>query len=83
MLRVHLTDACVCCASMQVMLTLFIAIGGGLVAAFLSYHLALTAAGLTTYELVKQQQAMPCSDGVWGEPRHNADRLAAPVRHAA
>lgn len=64
--HVHLThaDDCICCVSVQVMLTLFIAIGGGLVAAFLSYHLALTAAGLTTYEIVKRQQAMPCSGRV-------------------
>lgn len=64
--HVHLTQADdrICCAGVQVMLTLFIAIGGGLVAAFLSYHLALTAAGLTTYEIVKRQQAMSCSDRV-------------------
>ena len=63
---VHLTHAgdCICCASAQVMLTLFIAIGGALVAAFLGYHLALTAAGLTTYEIAKRQQAMPSSGRV-------------------
>ena len=62
--ELHLAHAydCVCCASVQIMLTLFIAIGGGLVAAFLSYHLALTAAGLTTYEIMKRQQAISCSD---------------------
>ena len=58
----HVYD-CVCRVSMQIMLTLFIAIGGGLVAAFLSYHLALTAAGLTTYEVMKQQQAIPALIG--------------------
>ncbi|KAK9846363.1 hypothetical protein WJX81_002404 [Elliptochloris bilobata] len=41
-----------------VMLTLFMAIAGGLVAAFLSYHLALTSVGLTSYEVMKQQQAL-------------------------
>lgn len=41
----------------QVTLALFIAIAGLLVAAFLAYHLALTACGLTSYETLKRQQA--------------------------
>lgn len=41
----------------QVTLALFIAIAGLLVAAFLAYHLALTACGLTSYETMKRQQA--------------------------
>ena len=41
----------------QVTLALFIAIAGLLVAAFLAYHLALTACGLTSYETIKRQQA--------------------------
>lgn len=72
-----------CYMRAQVTLTLFMAIADLLVATFLTYHTALIAAGLTTYEVVRRDQALSVlgagtkrrSDeyaaGAWG--RHEAD----------
>ena len=82
-----------CYVRAQVTLTLFLAIADLLVATFLTYHTALIAAGLTTYEVVRRDQALSVlgagtkprshehAAGAWGgrgvDARHEADHASS------